>query len=99
MTAEYFKEQEKAEKEYRRREYIFHMRAIESGKKEGKCKKCGGLGCLPCLYGIPMEREIDGKKYRWRKWVYAVKNCECISRRVYIKEESANIDEMREVFG
>jgi hypothetical protein len=94
----YIEEQEHADLEYRRREYDFHVRAIDRGRREGKCQKCGGVGCLPCLYSIPITRNIDGKDYKWRRWVYAVKDCECFSAQKYACMENADAKEMSEVF-
>jgi len=101
MDEEFLRKREKADHDYRKTEYRFHMAAMERGRKaqDCKCQKCGDVGCLPCIYSIASEKEVDGRLWKWKRWVYAVTDCDCVKSRRYGKAEKADEEEIKEVFG
>jgi len=103
MTAEKLREQEERDLWYWGFQHKTYTAAIERGKRDKRnCQKCGGHGFLSVLRSYNVKtKPLDGEEsLTGRRWIWALKPCECLTRRQKVKREEKMSDaEAREVFG
>ena len=98
-----FKAQEERDLWYWSWQHHNCVKNIEQGKKNTQnCQKCGGQGFLSVFksYTVTSKPFADGTKVKGRRWIWALKPCECLSlRRKVEKSGTMSKEEAKAVLG